>query len=133
MVEQLILTGIMLLLVGCLFGTRINPAWLFVSAIGTSYLTGLIDLESMLVNYTNSSLITLVLLILVSIAIEKTTLIQRLAKSLSNGSLVKSVTKLGLSTAFLSSFTNNTAVVASLITAIKDNPNHSPSKLLLPL
>jgi len=133
MVEQLILTGIMLLLVGCLFGTRINSAWLFVSAIGTSYLTGLIDLESMLVNYTNSSLITLVLLILVSIAIEKTTLIQRLAKSLSSGSLVKSVTKLGLSTAFLSSFTNNTAVVASLITAIKDNPNHSPSKLLLPL
>ncbi|WP_409424418.1 SLC13 family permease [Pseudoalteromonas sp. RW-H-Ap-1] len=133
MVEQLVLTGIMLTLVGCLFGTRISPAWLFVSAIGTSYLTGLIDLESMLVNYTNSSLITLVLLILVSIAIEKTTLIQRLAKSLSSGSLVKSVTKLGLSTAFLSSFTNNTAVVASLITAIKDNPNHSPSKLLLPL
>jgi len=133
MVEQLILTGIMLLLVGCLFGTRINPAWLFVSAIGTSYLAGLIELESMLVNYTNPSLITLVLLILVSIAIEKTTLIQRLAKSLSSGSLVKSVTKLGLSTAFLSSFTNNTAVVASLITAIKDNPNHSPSKLLLPL
>ena len=133
MVEQLVLTGIMLTLVGCLFGTRINPAWLFVSAIGTGYLTGLIDLESMLVNYANPSLITLVLLVLVSIAIEKTTLIQKLSQSLSKGSLVKSVTKLGLSTAFLSSFTNNTAVVASLITAIKDNPNHSPSKLLLPL
>ena len=133
MVDQLILTGIMLTLVGCLFGTRLNPAWLFVGAIGSSYLAGRIDLESMLVNYTNPSLITLVLLILVSIAIEKTTLIQKLAQSLSSGSLVKSVTKLGLSTAFLSSFTNNTAVVASLITAIKDNPNHSPSKLLLPL
>ncbi|WP_372761268.1 SLC13 family permease [Pseudoalteromonas sp.] len=133
MVEQLILTGIMLLLVGCLFGSRLNPAWLFVSAIGSSYLAGLIDLESMLVNYTNPSLITLVLLILVSIAIEKTTLIQKLAQSLSNGGLTKSVTKLGLSAAFLSSFTNNTAVVASLITAIKDNPHHSPSKLLLPL
>ena len=133
MIDQLILTGIMLTLVGCLFGTRLNPAWLFVGAIGSSYLAGLIDLESMLVNYTNPSLITLVLLILVSIAIEKTTLIQKLAQSLSSGSLVKSVTKLGLSTAFLSSFTNNTAVVASLITAIKDNPNHSPSKLLLPL
>jgi di/tricarboxylate transporter len=133
MVEQLVLTGIMLILVGCLFGTRINPAWLFVGAIGTSYLAGLIDLESLLVNYTNSSLITLILLVLVSTAVEKTTLIQKLAKSLSKGSLVKSVTKLGLSTAFLSSFTNNTAVVASLITAIKDNPNHSPSKLLLPL
>jgi di/tricarboxylate transporter len=133
MVEQLVLTGIMLTLVGCLFGTRINPAWLFVSAIGISYLAGLIDLESMLVNYANPSLITLVLLVLVSIAIEKTTLIQKLSMSLSKGSLVKSVTKLGISTAFLSSFTNNTAVVASLITAIKDNPNHSPSKLLLPL
>lgn len=133
MVDQLILTGIMLSLVGCLFGTRINPAWLFVSAIGTCYLAGLIDLESMLVNYANPSLITLVLLVLVSIAIEKTTLIQKLSSSLSKGSLVKAVTKLGLSTAFLSSFTNNTAVVASLITAIKDNPNHSPSKLLLPL
>ncbi|MDO6465106.1 SLC13 family permease [Pseudoalteromonas carrageenovora] len=133
MVEQLVLTGIMLTLVGCLFGTRISPAWLFVSAIGTSYLTGLIDLENMLVNYANPSLITLVLLVLVSTAIEKTTLIQKLSQSLSKGSLVKSVTKLGLSTAFLSSFTNNTAVVASLITAIKDNPNHSPSKLLLPL
>jgi di/tricarboxylate transporter len=133
MVEQLVLTGIMLTLVGCLFGTRINPAWLFVSAIGTSYLAGLIDLESMLVNYANPSLITLVLLVLVSIAIEKTTLIQKLSMSLSKGSLVKSVTKLGLSSAFLSSFTNNTAVVASLISAIKDNPNHSPSKLLLPL
>ena len=133
MVEQLVLTGIMLTLVGCLFCTRLNPAWLFVSAIGPSYLAGLIDLENMLVNYANPSLITLVLLVLVSIAIEKTTLIQKLSMSLSKGSLVKSVTKLGISTAFLSSFTNNTAVVASLITAIKDNPNHSPSKLLLPL
>jgi len=115
MVEQLVLTGIMLTLVGCLFGTRINPAWLFVSAIGTSYLAGLIDLESMLINYANPSLITLVLLVLVSTAIEKTTLIQKLAQSLSKGSLVKSVTKLGLSTAFLSSFTNNPPLLHRLL------------------
>ena len=133
MYQQLVLTGIMLTLVGCLFGTRLKPAWLFVGAIGTAYLGGLIELEDMLINYANPSLITLVLLVLVSIAVEKTTLVQKLAQSLSKGSLTSSVTKLGLSTAFLSSFTNNTAVVASLITAIKDNPNHSPSKLLLPL
>jgi len=133
MYQQLVLTGIMLTLVGCLFGTRLKPAWLFVGAVGTAYLGGLIDLEDMLINYANPSLITLVLLVLVSIAVEKTTLVQKLAQSLSKGSLTSSVTKLGLSTAFLSSFTNNTAVVASLITAIKDNPNHSPSKLLLPL
>ena len=133
MYEQIILTGIMLALVCCLFGTRLNSAWLFVGAIGTGYLTGLIELEEMLANYANPSLITLILLILVSIAIEKTTLVQGLAQSLAKGSLSKSVMKLGLSTAFLSSFTNNTAVVASLISAIKDSPTHSPSKLLLPL
>ncbi len=133
MYQQLVLTGIMLTLVGCLFGTRLKPAWLFVGAIGTAYLAGLIELEDMLINYANPSLITLVLLVLVSIAVEKTTLVQKLAQSLSKGSLTSSVTKLGLSTAFLSSFTNNTAVVASLITSIKDNPTHSPSKLLLPL
>ena len=133
MYQQLVLTGIMLTLVGCLFGTRLKPAWLFVGAIGIAYLGGLIDLEDMLINYANPSLITVVLLVLVSIAVEKTTLVQKLAQSLSKGSLTSSVTKLGLSTAFLSSFTNNTAVVASLITAIKDSPTHSPSKLLLPL
>ncbi|KZN68152.1 potassium transporter TrkA [Pseudoalteromonas luteoviolacea S4060-1] len=133
LVDQIILTGIMLALVVCLFGTRLNPAWLFVSAIGVSYLTGLIELESMLVNYANPSLITLVLLIIVSIAIEKTTLVQKLASTLASGSLSKSVMKLGLSTALLSSFTNNTAVVASLISTIKESQTHSPSKLLLPL
>ena len=133
MYQQLVLTGIMLVLVGCLFGTRLKPAWLFVGAIGISYLAGLISLEDMLINYANPSLITLILLVLVSIAVEKTTLVQKLAQSLSKGSLTSSVTKLGLSTAFLSSFTNNTAVVSSLISAIKESPTHSPSKLLLPL
>lgn len=131
--EQVILTGIMLALVVCLFATRINAAWLFTGAIAISYLTGLIGLESMLVNYANPSLITLVLLILVSIAIEKTTLVKKLAHSMAQGSLAKAVIKLGLSTAFLSSFTNNTAVVASLITTVKESKTHAPSKLLLPL
>ncbi|GEK08591.1 hypothetical protein PPEP_a3330 [Pseudoalteromonas peptidolytica F12-50-A1] len=131
--EQVILTGIMLALIVCLFATRINAAWLFTGAIATSYLTGLIDLESMLANYANPSLITLVLLILVSIAIEKTTLVSKLAQSMAQGSLTKAVLKLGLSTAFLSSFTNNTAVVASLITKVKESKTHAPSKLLLPL
>jgi di/tricarboxylate transporter len=43
------------------------------------------------------------------------------------------VAKLGISTALLSSFTNNTAVVVSLIGAIKRNQQHAPSKLLIPL
>ncbi|MBE0362057.1 hypothetical protein PULV_a3742 [Pseudoalteromonas ulvae UL12] len=133
MYQQLVLTGIMLTLVGCLFGTKLRPAWLFAAAIGACFLTGLIELEQMLVNFANPSLITLILLVVVSIGIEKTTLVQKLSRSLANGSLLKTVAKLGISTGFLSSFTNNTAVVATLISAVKDNPTHAPSKLLLPL
>lgn len=123
----------MIALVACLFGTRLKPAWVFAAAIGISYLAGLIELEAMLVNFANPSLITLVLLILVSIGIEKTAFVRKLSSSLAKGSLAKSVAKLGLSTAFLSSFTNNTAVVATLISAVKENKTHAPSKLLLPL
>ena len=72
MYQQLSLTLIMIALVACLFGTRLKPAWVFAAAIGISYLAGLIELEAMLVNFANPSLITLVLLILVSIGIEKT-------------------------------------------------------------
>lgn len=133
MYQQLVLTGIMLTLVGCLFGTKIKPAWLFAAAIGACFLTGLIELEQMLLNFANPSLITLILLVIVSIGIEKTTLVQKLSHVLAKGSLLSTVAKLGISTGFLSSFTNNTAVVATLISAVKDNPTHSPSKLLLPL
>ncbi len=131
--SQLTLTIIMVSLVLSLFITKIKPAWLFASAIGASYLAGIIELERMLINFANPSLITLVLLVLISIGIEKTSLVRKLSSSLAKGTLSQSVTKLGLSTAFLSSFTNNTAVVATLISAVKDNPTHAPSKLLLPL
>ncbi len=131
--EQWLLTGILVTLVVALFGTRLRASWLFASAIGISFLTGLVELDNILVNFANPSLITLLLLLLLSIAIEKTTLVQRLASSLTQGGLYQSVVKMGLSTAFLSSFTNNTAVVASLMAGIKSNQAHPPSKLLLPL
>ena len=73
------------------------------------------------------------LLILASAALEKTRLISWVSRSLSNGCLGIAVAKLGISTALLSSFTNNTAVVVSLIGAIKRNQQHAPSRLLLPL
>ncbi|POB67471.1 SLC13 family permease, partial [Vibrio vulnificus] len=63
----------------------------------------------------------------------KTRLISWVSRSISEGRLLTVVAKLGFSTAFLSSFTNNTAVVVSLIGAIKRNRQHAPSKLLIPL
>ncbi len=120
-------------IVTCLLVTRIKPAFLFAGAAFVAFQTGLMDLADLAANFTNSSLLTLVLLILASTALEKTRLISWVGQQISAGKQAYVIAKLGLSTAFLSSFTNNTAVVVSLIGAIKRNHHHAPSRLLLPL
>lgn len=131
--EQFALIGIMVSLVVALITTKLNPALLFFSAITISFLSGLIELDVMLANFTNVSLITLMMLLSASLAIEKTRLVSWLSAQIARASLAHSVTRLGLSTALLSSFINNTAVVATMINAVKENTAHAPSKLLLPL
>ncbi|MGR2768535.1 SLC13 family permease [Photobacterium ganghwense] len=131
--EQGMVFAMLLVIISCLLLTRIKPAFLFAGAAFIGFQLGLIDLPTLAGNFTNSSLLTLVLLILVSIALEKTRLVSWVGRQLSQGGQSTVVAKLGLSTAFLSSFTNNTAVVVSLIGAIKRNQRHAPSRLLIPL
>ncbi|WP_434357141.1 SLC13 family permease [Parasalinivibrio latis] len=131
--EQAVVAVLLVALVTCLLATRVKPAWLFAGAAFVAFQLGLTDISEVSHNFTNPSLLTLVLLILTSAALEKTRLISWVARQLSQGRLASVVAKMGLSTAFLSSFTNNTAVVVSLIGAIKRNQRHAPSKLLIPL
>ncbi|UTV27476.1 SLC13 family permease [Photobacterium atrarenae] len=131
--EQGTVLAMLMVIVTCLLTTRIKPAYLFAGAAFVGFQAGMIDLPTLAGNFTNSSLLTLVLLILVSIALEKTRLISWVGRQISQGGQSSVVAKLGLSTAFLSSFTNNTAVVVSLIGAIKRNQRHAPSRLLIPL
>jgi di/tricarboxylate transporter len=131
--EQLFLIGVMLALVVALVSTAINPAALFGAAITICYLFGLVELDILLANFTNLSLVTLLLLLMASLAIEQTRLIGWLSGQITTSSLSLAVVRLGISTAVLSSFSSNTAVVAALIKAVKENPTHAPSKLLLPL
>ncbi|MGF1693698.1 SLC13 family permease [Photobacterium kagoshimensis] len=131
--EQGIVLAMLMVIITCLLTTRIKPAFLFAGAAFIGYQTNMIDLVTLAGNFTNSSLLTLVLLILVSIALEKTRLISWVGQQISRGGQSSVIAKLGLSTAFLSSFTNNTAVVVSLIGAVKRNQRHAPSKLLIPL
>ncbi|HAS6349157.1 SLC13 family permease [Vibrio sp. IRLE0018] len=131
--EQGFVLAVLLGIITCLLVTKIKPSYIFAGAAFAAFMAGLSDLTTIAANFTNSSLLTLVLLILASTALEKTRLISWVSRSISEGSLVTVIAKLGFSTAFLSSFTNNTAVVVSLIGAIKRNRQHSPSKLLIPL
>ncbi len=131
--EQALVLAMLVVIITCLIATRIKPAYLFAGTAFIGFQTGMIELSTLAGNFTNASLLTLVLLILVSIALEKTRLISWVGRQISQGGQTSVVAKLGLSTAFLSSFTNNTAVVVSLIGAVKRNQRHAPSRLLIPL
>ena len=126
---SVILVGLLL----GLFSGKASPAMCFAGAVITSYLLGLVDISHALTSFTNSGLITLVLLILTASVLEKTHLLAKLSQLIAKGSFTSTLAKLGFSTALLSSFTNNTAVVASLIGPIQRNQSHAASKLLLPL
>ncbi|MBE1276397.1 SLC13 family permease [Enterovibrio baiacu] len=131
--DQSLVSGLLLAIVAGLVFTKIKPAILFAGAAFIAFQSGLVNIEALAGNFTNSSLLTLVLLILSSAALEKTRLVSWVSGQLASGRLGTVVAKLGLSTAVLSSFTNNTAVVVSLIGAVKRNRRHAPSRLLIPL
>ena len=131
--EQGFVLALLALIIVSLLASKLKPSVIFAGAAFIAFMLGMIDLPSLAKNFTNSSLLTLVLLILSSCALEKTRLISWVGRYISEGRLGCVVGKLGLSTAILSSFTNNTAVVVSLIGAIKRNQRHAPSRLLIPL
>ena len=123
----------LIVLLGLLIHGRFRPAAIFASLLLFYYLLGLIDLNSMLGNFVNPALIILVLLITVSITLEKTILLDNLASSLLTGGYRKVIAKLMVTTALLSSCLNNTAVVAALMGHIKKSGAFPASKLLIPL
>lgn len=131
--EQGFVLALLALIIVSLLASKLKPSVIFAGSAFIAFMVGMIDLPSLAKNFTNSSLLTLVLLILSSCALEKTRLISWVGRYISEGRLGSVVGKLGLSTAILSSFTNNTAVVVSLIGAIKRNQRHAPSRLLIPL
>lgn len=131
--EQGFVLALLTLIIVSLLASKLKPSVIFAGSAFIAFMVGMIDLPSLAKNFTNSSLLTLVLLILSSCALEKTRLISWVGRYISEGRLGSVVGKLGLSTALLSSFTNNTAVVVSLIGAIKRNQRHAPSRLLIPL
>ncbi|MDR7121180.1 SLC13 family permease [Rheinheimera soli] len=131
--EQYGVFAILAGLVALLTLTRLSAAWVFGAVAVLTYLTDLLNVQQFAASFTDSSLLTLVLLLLVSIALEKTRLISWVGQQLNSGGLRTVLGRLWISTAVLSSFTANTAVVASLIGAIKRSQKFAPSKLMLPM
>ena len=97
--------------------------------LGASFVT----YEDILSNAVNSGLVTLILLVLCSFTFERTSVLRRLSSAMISGSPLASTAKTLIGTAFASALMSNTAVVASLISTIKNNKVVNPGKLLIPL
>ncbi len=132
MMDWLVLLSVGVLL-GLLASGRVQPAVLFTSwAIGY-LLLGIVDSNTLLSSYANPALVTLVLLMLVSLALERSSLLQLLSTRLLQGSERSALLRLMGVTAALSAFLNNTAVVASFLSIISRQQRIAPSRLLIPL
>ena len=112
---------------------RIAPVRLFLTLAAGFYLLGWIDLERFLQSYVNPAVITLMLLLLVGVVLEKTTWVRTLSRHLFHTSLRQTYARMGLWVGVSSAFLNNTAVVSGLLSAAKNNPHHAPSKVLMPM
>jgi len=128
---------ITLLIFGCTIGALVvsssSPAFIFSMATLSLLVFQQLALPDVFHHLANNGLITLVLLLLVSLAVDKTGFIKSLGRKLITANAGASMSRV-LGVAFFSSaFLNNTAVVASLIGPVKQNQHHAPSKLLLPL
>ncbi|PLA75527.1 SLC13 family permease [Hydrogenovibrio sp. SC-1] len=132
MLTGAIFVSILLLLGGLVWG-RIQAFKLFLALLLIYYVFGLISLESMLANYVNTGLVTLVFLLLVSSVLEKTRLFESLSCWLvgrtQRQSLVRMSGVVGIGSAFL----NNTAMVAAFMALLGRSKTIAPSKLLMPL
>ena len=118
--------------------TKLRSDWVFLSAIGILYVTGVLDAKEAFSGFSGTSVITVGVLFVVVAGLTHTGVLQWIVKHLLGqpSSYSKAVTRLMLPVAFLSSFLSNTTVVALFVGIVKmwsKKLGVSPSKLLIPL
>ncbi|SQH77448.1 putative transporter [Shewanella benthica] len=125
--------GIFVATIAGLIRFQSRPAVVFGVALLALVGLNLVSKEQLLSSMSNPGLVTLVLLILCSFALEKTRLLRAIASKVIVSSYNSTWMRLFGITALSSAMLNNTAVVATLLSPIRNNPHHFASKLLLPL
>ncbi len=123
----------LLILISLLIQNKYRGSILFTGLASIYFILDLINYDDLVKGFTNNSLLTLILLLIATISLERTVLIDYFSKFIISKSYNKTFLKFGLIVMSTSAFANNTAVVASLMSTIKNNKFHTPSKLLIPL
>ncbi|MFT6132491.1 MAG: di/tricarboxylate transporter [Shewanella sp.] len=110
-----------------------RPVAVFGGTLITLIGCNLVTKSQLLTSIANPGLVTLILLVLCSLALEKTRLLRVVASKIIVGNYHSTWIRLFGVTTLFSSILNNTAVVATLLSPIRNNPHHFASKLLIPL
>ena len=131
--EQFIVAVVLLGLVSMLIWGRYPVAAIFTGAAFIFYTLGYISYEEMASQATNPGLVTVALLMLVSIVLDKVRLLEQWTHHIVKGDYRFALFKLFAVVGVQSAFLNNTAVVASLIGPIRSATKDKARLFLLPL
>ena len=131
--EPTLVALIVATLIVMLIFSRLSPSLLFTAAMAACVLVGPIDMQTVISKATNEGLVTLLLLLMVSIGLERLPWLLALSNKAVKGSLPRTLLSLSGMTMLFSAFVNNTAVVATLAGTLRKNPYHAASQILLPI
>ncbi len=127
-----VITLFILTIVG-LVRYQTKPERVFGVLLLTLYCTNMVTTEQVIASFANKGLLTLILLMVCSIALEKTKLLRQVAAFVIKPNYIQTWLRLFLVTVCSSALLNNTAVVSTMLAPIRNNQHHSATKLLLPL
>ena len=120
------------LLVGLVF-SRLSATVLFLMAAIGCLIAGLIEPDAFWAKATNEGLVTLMLLMLCAVALERLPWLGLLSRRIDSPNRYLAVPRIMAVAASTSAFLNNTAIVAALAQVLRRSRYHLPSQLLLPL
>ena len=120
-------------LLAVLISGRVNATTAFGVVLLIVVGSGLVTTSELIKSAANPGIVTLLLLLAVSLGLEKTQWLGRIAHTLIGKTLDGTLWRVIGVGAVTSAFLNNTAVVATLLPLLRRNGRFAPSKLLLPL
>ncbi|MCW8332824.1 SLC13 family permease [Vibrio sp. DBSS07] len=127
-----VLTAFALTIVG-LIKFQSQPERVFGILLLVLVATGMVSNEQVVASFANQGVLTLVLLMVCSLALEKTKLLRKVASYVVRPSYRRSWLNLFAFSTLSSAVLNNTAVVSAMLAPVRANPHHPASKLLIPL
>ncbi|WP_345333303.1 SLC13 family permease [Ferrimonas pelagia] len=125
--------GLTVLLFALLALTRLRPSWIFSGGVLLLYLPGFISPERLLEHSVNMALISLLLLMIASVALERTRILNWVSRQIFRTGYRVTLLRMGALVSISSAFLNNSAVVASLIGVVRRSPDFPAQRLLIPL